>query len=188
MNYTKEMKTKDETITQIINSYEDKMHRLSEENEKNEKKILALNDKIKKTLKDIEEIKNNNENEKRKSEQMIRDTIVNNSEIVIQLKNAFEVDLSDDSLQEEVYQKIKEMVMNSCSGSGLSKTHTNTSEENKWVQELKSFISKTLLNYLDITFKQISQDKIFASQKNKWQTTLDQIALSHEEELKKSKV
>jgi hypothetical protein len=59
-------------------------------------------------------------------------------------------------------------------------------DDNKWVQELRSFISKTLLSYLDITFKQISSDKNFAAQKIKWQTTLDQIALSHEEELKKS--
>jgi hypothetical protein len=175
MNYTKDMKSKDETITQIINSYEDKMRRLSEENEKNEKKILSLNEKIKKTLRDIEEIKINNENEKRKSEQAIREAIVSNSEIVIQLKNAFEVDLSDDSLQEEVYQKIKEMIVN------IVKV-----DDNKWVQELRSFISKTLLSYLDITFKQISSDKNFAAQKIKWQTTLDQIALSHEEELKKS--
>jgi hypothetical protein len=177
MSYTKDMKTKDETITQIINQYEDKMRRLSDENEKNEKKISTLNEKIKKTLKEIEEIKSGNDLEKRKYEQSIRETIVSSSEIVIQMKNSLEVDLSDDNLQDEVFDKIKEMIVNI----------TKVNDDNKWVHELRGYISRTLLSYLDTIFKQINSDKNFAGQKLKWQTTLDQISLSHEEELKKSK-
>jgi len=40
IDYIKDIKSKDETITQIINQYEDKMQRLSKENENTEKKIF----------------------------------------------------------------------------------------------------------------------------------------------------
>ena len=64
-DYLKDIKSKDETISQIINQYEDKMQRLSKENENNEKKILTSNEKTKKLIKEIEEIKINFENDKK---------------------------------------------------------------------------------------------------------------------------
>ena len=93
------------------------------------------------------------------------------------MKNTLEVDLSDDSLQDEVYNKIKEMIVN-----------INSIEEptnSYWLKELRSQMSKNLLSFLDIIFKQINLEKNYSAQKLKWQLTLDQISLSHEEELKK---
>ena len=173
----KDLKSKDDTISQIILQYEDKMRRLSDENERNEKKISSLNDKIKKTIKDLEDAKNNFENEKKVYEHAIRETIGVSSEIFIQMKNTLEVDLFDDNLQDEVYEKIKEMIVN------ITKVEDNVNC--KWIYELRSYTSKTLLSYLDTIFKQINLDKNLIAQKSKWQNTLDQISLSHEEELKK---
>ena len=73
--------------------------------------------------------------------------------------------------------KIKEMIVN-----------INSIEEptnSYWLKELRSQMSKNLLSFLDIIFKQINLEKNYSAQKLKWQLTLDQISLSHEEELKK---
>jgi hypothetical protein len=54
-----------------------------------------------------------------KYEASIKEIIKATSEIVIQMKNTLEVDLSDEEIQEEVYNKIKEML------NGLIKTEKN---------------------------------------------------------------
>jgi AraC-like DNA-binding protein len=111
-------------------------------------------------------------------EQSLKDIMQMNSEIAIQMKNTLEVDLTDDTLQDEVYNKIKEMINNT--------TKIDEPTNSKWLQELRLHLSKNLLTFLDIIFKQINLEKNYASQKFKWQSTLDQISLSHDEELNKS--
>ncbi len=172
------MKSKDDTLSQIINQYEDKMQRLSKENENTEKKILNITEKNKKLLKEIEDVKAEFDKERRTFENSIREVIQIGSEITIQMRNALELDLSDEILIEEVCTKMKEMIINI--------TKKEDSSVSKWVTELKSFISKSLLSFNETVFRQINLDKNYSIQKLKWQNTLDQIALSHEEELKKS--
>ncbi len=174
------MEWKEETINQIVNQYEDKMHRLTKEIENNEKKILAVNEKCKKLAKEIEDSKLNNEMEKRRYEDSIKEIIKASSEIIIQMKNTLEVDLSDDQIQEEVYNRIKEMLTT------LSKGEDQINS--KWLVELRLFLSRSFMSFHDIIFKQINLEKIFSGQKLKWQTTVDHIALGHEEEMKKSKI
>ena len=179
-DYKKDLEWKEETINQIVNQYEDKMQRLTNELENNEKRIFAVNEKCKKLSKEIEDSKMNMEMEKRKYEDSIKEIIKTSSEIVIQMKNTLEVDLSDEQIEEEVYNKIKEML------NGLSKN--DDQNYSKWLTELKLFISKSFMSFHDIIFKQIRLEKIFSAQKIKWQTTVDHIALGHEEEMKKSKI
>jgi hypothetical protein len=154
------------------------MKRLTKEIENNEKKILASNEKYKNLLKEIEEVKVDNRQERIKYEESIKDIIRQSSEIVINMKNTLEIDLSDENIQQEVYNKIREMI-------GIL---TKEDPLSKWLSELRSFINKSLSSFLDIIFKQIHLDGVFSSQKIKWQNTLDQISLSHEEEIKKSKI
>ena len=77
---------------------------------------MALNEKCKKFTKEVEDAKVLSDYERRKHEESIKEIIKSSSEIVIQMKNTLEVDLSDDSIQEEVYNRIKEML------NGLSKS------------------------------------------------------------------
>jgi hypothetical protein len=71
---------------------------------------------------------------------------------------------------------------------GLIKTEKNEDQNySKWLFELKLFLSKSLMSFHDIIFKQINLEKNFLSQKTKWQVTVDNIALGHEEETKRSK-
>lgn len=156
------------------------MQRLTKELENNEKKILAINEKCKKIVKEVEDAKLQSENEKKKYEDSIKEIIKTSSEIVIQMKNTLEVDLSDETIQEEVYNKIKEML------NALNKT--DDQNYSKWLNELKLFICKSLMSFHDIIFKQINLEKVFSTQKIKWQITVDNIASSHEEEMKKSKI
>jgi hypothetical protein len=175
-DYDNDLKGKDEQINQIISQYQDRMERMRKENEEAELKRKQMNDKIKLFQKEADEHKVSLENEKLKFEESIRDVIQNTSEIVIQMKNTLEVDLSDDSLGEEVYVKIKSYIEN------IYKEDENS----KWVGELRSFISKTLLAFHDIIFKQISIENNFAQQKVKWQNTLDQLIATNQEETNKS--
>jgi len=159
------------------------MQRLTKELEMDGKKIMALNEKCKKLTKEVEDAKVLSDMERRKYEESIKEIIKSSSDIVIQMKNTLEVDLSDDSIQEEVYNRIKEML------NGLCKSDKQEDQNySKWLTELKLFVSKALMSFHDIIFKQISLEKVFSAQKIKWQSTLDNIALGHEEEMKKSKI
>jgi hypothetical protein len=175
-DYFQDLKSKDDTISQIILQYEDKMRRLKEENEINEKKIFSLNDKAKKLQKELEENIKKSQCELKSFDTSIKEIIAETSDIILQMKNTLEVDLSDDSLQEEVYKKIKEMI----------NVVDNQDKIFTWVNEMKSYLCRSLYAFLDIIFGRIELDKNFTAQKYKWQVTLDQIALSHEEEIKKS--
>ena len=62
----------------------------------------------------------------------------------------------------------------------------NKVEDWKWLTELRSLFSKTLMNHLEAIYKEISLEENLASAKVKWQQTLDQIVLSHEQEINQS--
>lgn len=175
-DYNLDLLQKDETLNKIITTYDDKMQRLSKELENNEKKILAMNEKNKKMQKEVDEIKLNYENEKKLHEHNLREIIQQYTDIVIQLKNTLEVDLSDETLKEDVYNKLKEGIQN------IEKTEENW----KWLGELRLSIAKAMMIFHDITFKQINLEENYSQQKTKWQYTLDQVLLSNEEEINRS--
>ncbi len=175
--YNRDLKCKDETLNQIILQYDDKMKRLSSEMEANGSKILSLTEKNKKLTKELEDMKASYENEKRGYEISIQTILQSCSEIGLQVKNTLELDLSDETLKEDVFTKIKEEIKK-----------INKQEEWKWLTESRSLFSKILMNHLEAIYKQINLEDNLASAKIKWQQTLDQIVLSHEEEINQSNI
>ncbi len=155
------------------------MKRLSRELENTEKRIQTLKDADKHLKDELKEMKINCDNEIRKYDMIIKYIIETTSETINQMKNTLELDLSDDSLRDELINNIKEQINKI--------KPKNTDELSKWIIELKSYISKTLLTFLEIIYKHITLENNMSCQKTKWQQTLDQLVLSHEEELNISK-
>lgn len=155
------------------------MKRLSKELENTEKRIQILKDADKHLKDELKEMKLNCDNEIRKYDMTVKEIIETTSETITQMKNSLELDLSDDSLRDELINNIKDQI---------NKIKPIVSEESsKWIIELKSYISKTFLTFLEIIYKHITLENNMSCQKTKWQQTLDQLVLSHEEELNASK-
>ncbi len=151
------------------------MKRLSRELENTEKRIQTLKDADKHLKDELKEMKINCENEIKKYDSTILEIIESTSETITQMKNTLEVDLSDEVLKDELFTNIKEQI------SIIKPASVN--EESKWLSELRTYISKTLLIFLEIIYKHINLENNINSQKSKWQQTLDQLVLSHEEEI-----
>ena len=155
------------------------MKRLSKELENTEKRIQILKDADKHLKDELKEMKFSCDNEIRKYDMTIKDIIEITSETINQMKNSLELDLSDDCLKDNLINSIKEQI---------NKIKPNSNEElSKWIVELKSYILKTLFTFLEIIYKHITLENNMSCQKRKWQQTLDQLVLSHEEEMNISK-
>jgi hypothetical protein len=174
-DYQQDIKSKDETINQIIVQYDDKMKRLSGELEKAEDRNLNLNEKNKNLIREVDALKGSFDRQKQFYELSIQNMLQNSNEILIQLKNTLEVDLTEDTLKEDVFRKLKNEIK------GLSKD-----EEWKWLSELRSSLGKILSYYLEIIYKHIECENSHQLQRSKWSQTLDQLTLSHDEEINKS--
>ena len=170
-DYINDLKAKDDYLTQIINQYEDKLKRIVKENELNESKISKQKINNNKLLNDIKI------NEK-KYEECIKNCIQHSNDIFINLKNIFDVDLSENSVKKEVYNKINTSINN------LS-NEINLDKENIWGNELILFIQKILNNYLDLSYKIIDNELNEFNQKQKYQTMIDQLLLTQQEEKNK---
>ena len=167
-DYIKDLKSKDDYLGQIIIQYEDKLKRILKENELNESKIKALRTSNDSLLKDLTV-------EKEKYEQSIQNSIQGSNDILVHLNNIFDVDLTDETVKNEVYAKMNNLINN------LS----NLQADSTWYKELIIFHQKILKNYLDTAFKIVDVEMKELSQKNKWQSTIDQLILSQEEEKNK---
>ena len=153
-DYINDLKAKDDYLTQIINQY------ISKQKISNNKLLNAI-----KT------------NEK-KYEECIKNCIQHSNDIFINLKNIFDVDLSENSVKKEVYNKINTSINN------LS-NEINLDKENIWGNELILFIQKILNNYLDLSYKIIDNEINEFNQKQKYQTIIDQLLLTQQEEKNK---
>jgi hypothetical protein len=151
------------------------MKRLSGELEKAENRNQVLNDKNKNLLKEIENIKANFEKERQTYEVSIIQMLQGSNEILIQLKNSLEVDLTDDTLKDDVFKKLKQEIK-----------ELNKNEDWKWLSEIRSNFGKILTYYSEIIYKHIETENNNQMQRAKWSQTLDQLTLSHDEELNKS--
>jgi hypothetical protein len=152
------------------------MKRLSGELEKAENRNQNLNEKYKNLQKDLESIRSNFEKEKQSYELSIQNMLQTSNEVLIQLKNTLEVDLTDDTLKEDVFKKLKDEIKS------LSRN-----EDWKWLSELRSSFGKVLSYYMEIIYKHIDSENSHQLQRSKWSQTLDQLTLSHDEEINKSK-
>lgn len=151
------------------------MKRLSRELENTEKRIKTLKDADKHLKEELKQMKINSDTEIKKFDQVIKDVIESTSDTITQMKNTLEVDLSDEGLKDDLFNRIKEQI-------NVIRPAANT-DESKWLSELRLYIAKTLLTFLEIIYKYINLENNIASQKTKWQQTLDQLVISHEEEL-----
>ena len=171
-DYLNDIKSKDDYLTQIINQYEDKLKRMTKENEENENKVKDLKSKTGDLTKQFQE-------DKQKFEIIIQNFIQNSNDIFINLKNIFDVDLSDEEVNKEIYNKIKNSINN------LNINNDKNNQDEKiliWCNELILFMKNILYSYLDTAFQIIKFEVENQSQKSKYQTTIDQLILSQQEE------
>ena len=136
-DYEKDLKNKDNYLTQIINQYEEKIKKLNQEKNEVSKKFQSLQ-----TAQDL--IKNEIQSEKIYFENIIKNILEKASEINIHLKNIFDMDnfSNDDSFIKEIYGKIKENINNlkSICDSNNININSNPNNMNIWLNELNRII------------------------------------------------
>ena len=181
-DYEKDLKNKDNYLTQIINQYEEKIKKLNQEKEEISKKFKSLQ-----TAQDL--IKDEISNEKIYFENIIKNILEKTSEININLKSIFDMDnfSNDDSFIKEIYGKIKENINNlkSICDSNNININSNPNNMNIWLNELNNFIIILMNELLDNTFKIVEKEKEESEEKNKYQKTIDEIMLNNQDEKNK---
>ena len=110
-------------------------------------------------------------------ENSIQNAIQISNDILIHIKNLFDVDLSDESVRTEVYNRIDKSIENIID--------VTNKESSPWQRELIVFHQKLLKNNLDTVFKIVDIELSELNQKSKWQNTIDQLILSQQEEKNK---
>ena len=180
-DYEKDLKNKDNYLTQIINQYEEKLKNLVKENENVENK-----------LKEIQKNHNEINSEKIILENSIKTMLEKSNEVIIQLKNIFDMDniSNDESVIKEIYSKIKENINNLKSIYDTNNTNSNNNNNsnnnlNIWLNELNNFIILLLNELQDHIFKIMEKEKEENQEKNKYQKTIDEIMLNHQDEKNK---
>ena len=181
-DFEKDLKNKDNYLTQIINQYEEKIKKLNQEKEDITKQLKSLQ-----TAQDL--IKNEISNEKIYFENIIKNILEKTSEINIHLKNIFDIDnfSNDDTFIKEIYTKIKESINNlkSICDSNNININSNPNNINIWLNELNNFIIILMNELLDNTFKIVEKEKNEVQEKNKHQKTIDEIMLNNQDEKNK---
>lgn len=173
-DYSIDLISKDDYLNQIISQYDNKLRRIAEENERNELKATSFKSSFDNITKQYNEAQI-------AYETAIKESIQNSNEILVRLKNIFDVDLTDESLKKEVYLKLKLNIEQL----STSNKHDNLSNSTlKWSNELNAYHAKVLMTYLDTVFKCIDNDIEANVEKKKWQVTIDQLLISHEEDKK----
>jgi hypothetical protein len=181
-DYDKDLKSKDNYLTQIINKYEEEIKKIKKEKGEIEEKLKALQSKQDNIDNEISKEKENNEN-------IIKNIIEKSTDINFQLKNIFEIDnfSNDDSVTKEIYSKIKENINNLKSICDNMNININSNPNNMsiWLKELNNFIIILMSELLDSTFKIFEKEKAESQEKNKYQKTIDEIMLNHQDEKNK---
>ena len=177
-DYDKDLKNKDNYLTQIINQYEEKIKKLTKENEDMQNK-----------LKEIQLNQNQINEEKIRIENNIKNILEKSNEINIQLKNIFDMDniSNDESVIKEIYSKIKENINNLKLVDEMNNINQNNNDNNIniWLNELNNFIILLLNELQDNIFKILEREKEDTQEKNKYQKTIDEILLNHQDEKNK---
>ena len=181
-DYEKDLKNKDNYLTQIINQYEEKIKKLNQEKDEITKKLKSLQ-----TAQDL--IKDEISNEKIYFENIIKNILEKASEINIHLKSIFDMDnfSNDDSFIKEIYSKIKENISNLksiCESNNIN-INSNPNNMNIWLNELNNFIIILMNELLDNTFKIVEKEKQETEEKNKHQKTIDEIMVNNQDEKNK---
>ena len=178
-DYDKDLKNKDNYLMQIINQYEEKIKKLAKENED-----------MQNNLKEIQLNQNQINEEKIRIENIIKNILEKSNEINIQLKNIFDMDniSNDESVIKEIYSKIKENINNLKLVDEMNNINQNNNDNNNiniWLNELNNFIILLLNELQDNIFKILEREKEDTQEKNKYQKTIDEILLNHQDEKNK---
>jgi hypothetical protein len=165
-------------LTQIINQYEEKLKNLIKENESVENKLKELQ---------TNQFQLNQESSKEKIilENSIKSMLEKSNEINIQLKNIFDMDniSNDDNVIKEIYAKIKENINNLKTIYDSNNSNPNNNNDiNIWLNELNNFIILLLNELQDNIFKIVEKEKEESQEKNKYQKTIDEIMINHQNE------
>ena len=181
-DYDKDLKSKDNYLTQIINKYEEEIKKIKKEKGEIEEKLKSLQSKQDNIDNEISKEKENNEN-------IIKNIIEKSTDINFQLKNIFEIDnfSNDDSVTKEIYSKIKENINNLksiCENMNIN-INSNPNNMSIWLKELNNFIIILMSELLDSTFKIFEKEKEESQEKNKYQKTIDEIMINHQDEKNK---
>ena len=177
-DFEKDLKNKDNYLTQIINQYEEKLKNLIKENESVENKLKELQNN---------HFQLNQETSKGKIilENNIKLMLEKSNEINIQLKNIFDMDniTNDDNIIKEIYEKIKENINNLKTIYDQNNLNPNNNNDiNIWLNELNNFIILLLNELQDNIFKILEKEKEEYQEKNKYQKTIDEIMINHQNE------
>ena len=177
-DFEKDLKNKDNYLTQIINQYEEKLKNLIKENESVENKLKELQNN---------HFQLNQETSKGKIilENNIKNILEKSNEINIQLKNIFDMDniTNDDNIIKEIYEKIKENINNLKTIYEQNNLNPNNNNDiNIWLNELNNFIILLLNELQDNIFKIFEKEKEEYQEKNKYQKTIDEIMINHQNE------
>ena len=179
-DFEKDLVNKDNYLTQIINQYEEKLKNLIKENESVENKLKELQ---------TNQFQLNKENSKEKIilENSIKSMLEKSNEINIQLKNIFDMDniSNDDNVIKEIYAKIKENINNLKTiydSNNSNQNNNNNNDINIWLNELNNFIILLLNELQDNIFKIVEKEKEESQEKNKYQKTIDEIMINHQNE------
>ena len=177
-DFEKDLKNKDNYLTQIINQYEEKLKNLIKENESVESKLKELQNNHSQL---------NQETSKGKIilENNIKLMLEKSNEINIQLKNIFDIDniTNDDNIIKEIYEKIKENINNLKTIYEQNNLNPNNNNDiNIWLNELNNFIILLLNELQDNIFKILEKEKEEYQEKNKYQKTIDEIMINHQNE------
>ena len=177
-DFEKDLVNKDNYLTQIINQYEEKLKNLIKENESVENKLKELQ---------TNQFQLNQENSKEKIilENSIKSMLEKSNEINIQLKNIFDMDniSNDDNVIKEIYAKIKENINNLKTIYDSNNPNPNGNNDiNIWLNELNNFIILLLNELQDNIFKIVEKEKEESQEKNKYQKTIDEIMINHQNE------
>ena len=177
-DFEKDLKNKDNYLTQIINQYEEKLKNLIKENESVENKLKELQNNHSQL---------NQETSKGKIilENNIKLMLEKSNEINIQLKNIFDMDniTNDDNIIKEIYEKIKENINNLKTIYEQNNLNPNNNNDiNIWLNELNNFIILLLNELQDNIFKILEKEKEEYQEKNKYQKTIDEIMINHQNE------
>ena len=176
-DYEKDLKNKDNYLTQIINQYEEKI-----------KKLITENENVENKFKKIQTNQNELNEEKIILENNIKNILEKSNEINVQLKNIFDMDniSNDDTIIKEIYTKIKENINNLKLIHDVNNSNNNTNNNiNIWINELNNFIILLLNELQDNIFKIVEKEREESQEKNKYQKTIDEIMINHQDEKNK---
>ena len=186
-DYEKDLKNSENTINQIIEQYDERVKRLSEEIEKYEKVIMKNKDLKALSIVEVEKTRNY-------FELGIQNILEKTNDIYSQLKNTLEAEISSDDFKVEIFNRIKSNIDNikqtdiqinipKQQNLSMQAEELFGTTSKKWLIEIRSFIISILRTYFDTIYTYHNLQNTNYDQKLKWQNTIDQIIKSHEEEI-----